>query len=232
MAYVRRTETAEMKPRNKCSEGTKALMRLHHVGMLGRKHSEESKAKMREKRKGIVLPPEWHQNMILAHKSEEYRQKMRELQLGKKTLEATKRKIGDGVQKAWAAGKYYKKVRQIDICRFLSRRRIQNICQCLYYPENCLKKSSIVCPILEIELKRGEQIDRKRLEKRIGDMAPWYFRLYHLSLPPHERKEAQEIYAKTHGILVDITVETFKSPEKLVPMPCASHKCKMIPKKT
>lgn len=215
LAGRRKWQCSTGRRQRKCSKKTRALMRLHHVGMLGKHHSEETKAKMRGKRKGTVLPPEWHQNMILAHKSEEYRRKMRELRLGKKLLEATKRKIGDGVLKAWAAGKYQKKTRQIDICRFLGRRRVHNICQCLYYPENCLKKSSIVCPTLEIELKHGEQIDRERLEKRIGDMAPWYFRLYYLSLPQGmERGDALEIYAKLHNY----PVQTPDHREKLVLM--------------
>ena len=215
MAMLHRAETREMK--------------------LGGKHSEEARKKMSDAKKGNKHP-------MFGHKpSEATRRKISEAHKGLKLSDATRKRIGDAQRgRKWSEAERqhrwesYWECLRFRGCRHLIPRQKMNNDQltCLYYPDFCRKKSSVVCPILEIELKRGEQIDRIRLEKRIRDMAPWYFRLYYLSLPPHERKEAQEIYAKTHGILVDITAETFKSPEKLVPMPCASHKCKMIPKKT
>lgn len=197
-----------MKPGGKCSKATKAKMRLHHVGMLGKKHSEKTKAKMRGKRKGRIITPEWHQNIVLAHRTEAYREKMRELRTGRKDSEETRRKISEGLLRSWAAK------RSATVCVYLTASKHLRLYQCMNNPGNCRKKSSIICPKLEIELKRGEQIDRIRLEKRIGDMAPEYFRYFYLSAAPHDRNETLEIYAKLHNIPIQMPGER----EKLVLM--------------
>lgn len=198
MAVLHRAETGEMK--------------------LGGKHSEEARKKMSNAKKGDRHP------MFGRKPSEVTRRKISEAHKGLKLSDATRKRIGDARRgRKWSEAErqhrwesYWERLR-FRGCRHLIPRQKTNNDQltCLYYPDFCRKKSSVVCPILEIELKRGEQIDRIRLEKRIGDMAPWYFRLYYSSLPQGmKRGQALEIYAKLHNIPIQISDER----EKLVLM--------------
>lgn len=78
----------------KHSDETRQKMKDHHKGMLGKKHLDETKRKMGEARKGNT-------NRLGKHHTKEAKQKIREGNIGKKRSEATKQKMREARKKYW-----------------------------------------------------------------------------------------------------------------------------------